>query len=105
MRGAEARRLRLTTIEDAAPHAASWQAGFGYEFLQRADGFPGLSDKYGLRFRAAPKAMDLSLIYRALAQQQVDLIAGDATSGAPRDAPAASEGQGGIGTAGRAHHD
>ncbi len=81
VRGDEARRLGLKTIEDAAPHAASWEAGFGYEFLQRADGYPGLSEKYRLRFRAAPKAMDLSLIYRALAQRQVDLIAGDATSG------------------------
>jgi osmoprotectant transport system permease protein len=81
VRGDEARRLGLKTIEDAAAHTPSWQAGFGYEFLQRADGYPGLSEKYGLRFAAAPKAMDLSLIYRALAQRQVDLIAGDATSG------------------------
>jgi osmoprotectant transport system permease protein len=81
VRGADARRLRLRTIEDAAPHAPSWQAGFGYEFLQRADGYPGLADRYGLRFAAAPRAMDLSLIYRALSQQQVDLVAGDATSG------------------------
>ena len=81
VRGEVARRLRLRTIEDAAPHAPSWQAGFGYEFLQRADGYPGLADRYGLRFAAAPRAMDLSLIYRALSQQQVDLVAGDATSG------------------------
>ena len=81
MRGDDARRLHLKTIEDATPHAPAWQAGFGYEFLQRADGYPGLSDRYALRFAAAPKAMDLSLIYRALAQKQVDLIAGDATSG------------------------
>ena len=81
VRGDDARRLRLTTIEDAAPHTSSWRAGFGYEFLQRADGFPGLRDRYGLRFGGAPTAMDLSLIYRALAQKQVDLIAGDATSG------------------------
>jgi osmoprotectant transport system permease protein len=81
VRGEEARRLGLKTIEDASPHTGSWQAGFGYEFLQRADGYPGLSQKYGLRFAAAPKAMDLSLIYRALSQRQVDLIAGDATSG------------------------
>lgn len=81
VRGDDARRLGLRTIADAAPHAAGWQAGFGYEFLQRADGYPGLAGRYGLRFAAAPRAMDLSLIYRALAQRQVDLIAGDATSG------------------------
>lgn len=81
VRGVDARRFNLRSIEDAASRAPSWQAGFGYEFLQRADGFPGLSQKYGLRFAGPPTAMDLSLIYRALSQGQVDLIAGDATSG------------------------
>jgi osmoprotectant transport system permease protein len=81
VRGTDARQFNLRTIEDAAPRTPSWQAGFGYEFLQRADGFPGLSQKYGLRFAGPPTAMDLSLIYRALSQRQVDLIAGDATSG------------------------
>ena len=81
VRGDDARRLGLRTIADAAAAAREWRAGFGYEFLQRADGYPGLVDRYGLRFGAPPRAMDLSLIYRALAQHQVDLIAGDATSG------------------------
>ncbi len=81
VRGEDGRRYGLKTIEDAVPRAASWRAGFGYEFLQRRDGYPGLADKYGLRFATSPRAMDLSLIYRALAERQVDLIAGDATSG------------------------
>jgi osmoprotectant transport system permease protein len=81
VRGADARQLGLKTIADAASHSAGWQAGFGYEFLQRDDGFPGLARTYGLAFRAPPRAMDLSLIYRALADRQVDLTAGDATSG------------------------
>lgn len=81
VRGDDARRLGLSTIEDAAAHAPGWRAGFGYEFLQRADGYPGLADRYGLTFSAPPLAMDLSLIYRALAERRVDLIAGDATSG------------------------
>jgi glycine betaine/choline ABC-type transport system substrate-binding protein len=81
VRGADARTFGLRTIEDAASRTPRWQAGFGYEFLQRADGYPGLSQKYGLHFQAPPRAMDLSLIYRALAQHQVDMVAGDATSG------------------------
>jgi osmoprotectant transport system permease protein len=81
VRGEEARRLKLKSIADVRPLAAAWKAGFGYEFLQRADGFPGLASAYGLRFGTPPRAMDLSLIYRALAERQVDLIAGDATSG------------------------
>ena len=81
VRGEDARRLGLKTIADVRPLAGDWRAGFGYEFLQRADGFPGLASAYGLRFGTPPRAMDLSLIYRALAERQVDLIAGDATSG------------------------
>ena len=81
VRGEDARALKLRTIADASGVAPRWQAGFGYEFLQRADGYPGLAKAYGLTFARAPRAMDLSLIYRALADRQVDLIAGDATSG------------------------
>ena len=81
VRGADARALRLRTIEDAARVAPRWRAGFGYEFLDRPDGYRGLAQTYGLTFSAAPQAMDLTLTYRALASGQVDLIAGDATAG------------------------
>jgi osmoprotectant transport system permease protein len=81
VRGADARRLNVRTIDDAAAHSPRWRAGFGYEFLERPDGFPGLSKRYGLRFMEPPRVMDLTLTYRALAAGQVDLIAGDATAG------------------------
>jgi osmoprotectant transport system permease protein len=81
VRGQEARTRRLRSIEDAAPHAPGWRAAFGYEFLDRPDGYAGLVRTYGLRFAGPPTAMDLSLTYRALANGQADLIAGDATSG------------------------
>jgi osmoprotectant transport system permease protein len=81
VRGRDARDLRLKTIEDAARVAPRWRAGFGYEFLERADGFPGLAKAYGLRFAEPPRVMDLTLSYRALAARQVDLIAGDTTAG------------------------
>jgi glycine betaine/choline ABC-type transport system substrate-binding protein len=61
--------------------AARWRAAFGYEFLNRPDGWPGLARRYGLRLATAPRAMDLGLTYRALAEGQVDLIAGDSTNG------------------------
>lgn len=80
VRGHDARALGLRTIDDLRPLAPKWTPGFGYEFLQRDDGFPGLVRTYGLRFGASPRAMDLALIYRALADGQVDVIAGDATS-------------------------
>lgn len=81
VRGDDATRLGLRTLSDLAAHPGRWRAGFGYEFLARADGYPGLARAYGLRLAAPPTAMDLSLTYRALAERQVDLIAGDATSG------------------------
>jgi osmoprotectant transport system permease protein len=81
VRGEAARRLGLRTIADAARHAQGWRAGFGYEFLEREDGYRGLARTYGLRFAAPPRVMDLALIYRALAERQVDLVAGDATNG------------------------
>jgi osmoprotectant transport system permease protein len=81
VRARDARARGLKTIDDVAGLAPSWHAGFGYEFLERPDGFPGLAKTYGLRFADSPRVMDLTLSYRALAAGQVDLIAGDATAG------------------------
>jgi osmoprotectant transport system permease protein len=81
VRGDDARARGLKTIEDLAREAPHWRAGFGYEFLERPDGFPGLARAYGLRFSGPPRVMDLTLTYRALAAKQVDVIAGDATAG------------------------
>jgi osmoprotectant transport system permease protein len=81
VRGRDARASRLRTIDDAARESSRWRAGFGYEFVERPDGYPGLAKAYGLRFPAPPRVMDLTLSYRALAAGQVDLIAGDATAG------------------------
>jgi glycine betaine/choline ABC-type transport system substrate-binding protein len=78
VRGRDARARGLSQLAAVAPE---WRAAFGYEFLERADGYPGLAAAYGLRFRDPPRVMDLTLIYRALAQGEVDVIAGDATAG------------------------
>jgi osmoprotectant transport system permease protein len=81
VRGEDARRFNLKTISDAVPHARNWRAGFGQDFMSRADGYPGFARTYNLQFAAAPREMDLSLTYRALATRQVDLIAGNSTDG------------------------
>jgi len=81
VRSADAEARGLTRLSQLAAHAPGWRAGFGYEFIERADGFKGLAAAYGLRFADAPRVMDLTLIYRALAGGQVDVIAGDATAG------------------------
>jgi len=81
VRRRDATRYGLTRISDLARVAPRWKAGFGYEFLERADGFRGLAALYGLRFASPPLAMDLGLTYRALAQGKVDVIAGNSTDG------------------------
>lgn len=81
IRGDDARRLKLQTISDLAKYAPQWRMGVGYEFLERPDGFAGLSKAYGLRFAESPRVMDLGLLYRALTQKQVDVVVGSATDG------------------------
>jgi glycine betaine/choline ABC-type transport system substrate-binding protein len=81
IRDEDARRLKIQTISEAAPYTPGWLAAFGYEFIERADGFEGLSRAYHLQFQEPPKVMELGLTYRALAEKNVDLIAGDATNG------------------------
>lgn len=81
IRGEDARRLHLTTISQAAQYAPQWRAGFGYEFMERADGYKGLVATYGLHFSERPRIMDLGLLTRALKDHQVDLIAGNMTDG------------------------
>lgn len=81
IRGDDARRLHLTTLSQAAKFAPTWRLGVGYEFEQRPDGLPGLSKNYGLSFATAPRTMDLGLLYRALVNDQVDMIAANSTDG------------------------
>jgi len=81
IRGDDARRLGLKTISQAAAYTPQWRAGFGYEFMERPDGYKGWTATYGLRFAAPPRIMDLGLLDRALKEKQVDLIAGNMTDG------------------------
>jgi osmoprotectant transport system substrate-binding protein len=81
IRGEDARKLHLRTISQAVPYAPNWRAGFGYEFMERPDGYKGWSATYGLHFAEPPRIMDLGLLDRALQDKQVDLIAGNMTDG------------------------
>jgi len=81
VRGGDAQQLRLRAISDLAHVAPRWRAGFGYEFMERSDGYRGLAQAYGLQFGTDPRIMDLGLLYRALAERQVDVVAGNSTDG------------------------
>ena len=80
VRGEDAKKLGLKTITNASRVSAQWRAGFGQDFMSRADGFPGFARTYGFHFQEI-REMDLSLTYRALTEKQVDLIAGNSTDG------------------------
>ncbi|MGA2924067.1 MAG: glycine betaine ABC transporter substrate-binding protein [Candidatus Sulfotelmatobacter sp.] len=81
IRGDDARRLKLKTLSQAAAFTPQWHAGFGYEFMERPDGYAGLAAAYGLHFAAAPRIMDLGLLAPALKNHQIDTAAGNATDG------------------------
>jgi osmoprotectant transport system substrate-binding protein len=65
----------------AAAKARAWRLGMGYEFAQRPDGLDGMLKTYGLRLAGEPATMDLGLLYSALENRQVDLIAANSTDG------------------------
>ncbi len=81
IRGEEAHRLNIKTLSQAAAFAPQWRAGFGYEFMERPDGYRGLASVYGLHFAEPPRIMDLGLLARALKDHQIDLAAGNTTDG------------------------
>ena len=81
MRGDDARRLGVSTLSQLARVAPQLRLGVGYEFLERQDGYQGLVSTYGLEFAEAPRVMDLGLLYRALQNKSVDVVAGNNTDG------------------------
>jgi osmoprotectant transport system substrate-binding protein len=81
IRGEDARRLNIKTLSQATAFAPQWRAGFGYEFMERPDGYRGLAATYGLHFAEKPRIMDLGLLARALKDRQIDLAAGNTTDG------------------------
>ncbi len=81
IRGADARQRNIFKMSDLAPVAPQWRVGVGYEFLERPDGYHGWTQSYGLNFGKEPSVLDLGLLYRALAERKVDVVAGNSTDG------------------------
>jgi osmoprotectant transport system permease protein len=72
-------RLGLKSISDLRAHP-KLKFGFSNEFMERADGWPGLRDRYGLPQKDV-RGLDHDLAYRALASgeiQATDLYSTDA---------------------------
>ena len=81
MRREQAETLGIRKISDLARHAGTLRAGFGPEFMNRADGYPGLVKAYGLDFAVRPREMDRNLLYQAVERKTLDVAAGDSTDG------------------------
>ena len=77
VRSPEAKRLGLRDLSSAASRA--WKLGVGYEFITRPDGLRRLDEVYHIRWDGTPTSMDLGLLYKALAQKQVDMVSGNST--------------------------
>jgi osmoprotectant transport system permease protein len=81
IRGEDAKKLQIKTLSEAAKYTPQWQAGFGYEFIVREDGYPGLAKTYNFNFTKSPQQMELGLMYKSLAEKKVDIIAANSTDG------------------------
>lgn len=81
VKGSVARSLHIDNLSDAAKATTIWTLGVGYEFEGRPDGLPALNNAYGFHWSGRPVTMDLGLLYSALAQGQVTMIAASATDG------------------------
>ena len=81
VRGEDARARHLATMSDASADPTGFALGAGYEFLTRPDGFGAVNATYQMKWKAPPKSMDLGLLYTALMQKQVSMVAGSTTDG------------------------
>ncbi|MEO8500547.1 MAG: glycine betaine ABC transporter substrate-binding protein, partial [Vicinamibacteria bacterium] len=81
VRKEDATRLGLARISDLSKVQDHFRLGMFGEFLERADGFPGLASAYGLKFARSPVEMDLGLLYQALGSGKIDLAVGSTTDG------------------------
>jgi osmoprotectant transport system substrate-binding protein len=81
MRKGHAQSLGIKKISDLAAHKETIETGFTAEFMQRPDGYPGLTKHYDFEFDNRPRQMDPGLMYKAAAEKAVDLISAFATDG------------------------
>ena len=72
MRKDLAERLAIHTISDLVRHP-DLRLGFSNEFMDRADGWPSMRDRYGLPHRDV-RGMDHNLAYTALAENSIDVM-------------------------------
>lgn len=78
--GETARRLGVKTYSDLGKYAKDLSLGGSPAYFDRKDGHPGFVKVYGYDFKKTV-AMDPGLMYRAVKEGQVDVIAAFSTDG------------------------
>jgi osmoprotectant transport system permease protein len=75
-----AKERGVSTLTELSPLTPSLRAGFTSEFIERGDGYAGLKRVYGHSFSDIHD-MDPSLMYEAVASDEVDVISAFSTDG------------------------
>ncbi|MGI5901559.1 MAG: glycine betaine ABC transporter substrate-binding protein [Desulfitobacteriia bacterium] len=75
-----AEKYNLKTFSDLARESEKLILGCDFEFIDRADGYPGLQRVYNMNFKEV-KGMDHGIKYRSQKEKQVDVIDAFATDG------------------------
>jgi osmoprotectant transport system substrate-binding protein len=76
----KAKELNIKTFSDLVAHAPNLSLGSDAQFFERVDGYKGMADKYGFKFKKHVE-MDIGLAYTALADNDIDVLVGYATDG------------------------
>ncbi len=73
--------VTLLLVTQERPAENDFRAAFDAEFISRPDGYPGLKEAYNFELPSSPRQMDPGLMYRALADEAVDVIDAFKTDG------------------------
>lgn len=71
----------VETFSDLAAISENLIFGAEHEFFDRQDGFDGLVETYGMKFKGDPKKMNVSLKYQAIGNGEIDVTDAFATDG------------------------
>ncbi len=76
-----AKEKNIVKVSDLIPHANGLIFGAEHEFFDRQDGYDGMIEAYGLKFKGEPVKMDTAMKYQALSQGKMDVTDAFSTDG------------------------
>ncbi|WP_172371647.1 glycine betaine ABC transporter substrate-binding protein [Sporosarcina jiandibaonis] len=81
LREEKAKELNVKTFSDLVPHIPDLIVGSDAQFFERADGYVGMAEKYGMGQFKDHKEMDIGLAFKAIDEGKIDVLVGYATDG------------------------